>query len=187
MLGERTAGEKVHLERADQTQSVARQNPLPGCGVDTLHHAVKKLDALRVGQQVEPPTELLVPARSREEAPRERSIIEAGSADDDWPAPACLDLWDNSRSLLRVPCGGVMFCRVGNVDEMVGYSAPLLDRYLVSPDIKTAIYSRRIATDDFTAVSFSQIERQRAFPRGGGTEDSKDGATVGLRCNRTSP
>ena len=60
----------------------------------------------------------------------------------------------------RVDLGGI-----GDVDQMVGNAAPLIERELVSADVEATVHGGRVAADDFAAVALGQRQPKGALTR----------------------
>jgi len=108
---------------------------------------------------------------SREQASRQRPVIEAGSADDYRKTTATVNVPNSGGRVLRVLRGRVLGVRIDDVDQMMRNAAALRNRDLIRADVEPSIDSRRIAVDDLAAVLLRERERQRAFSGGRRSED----------------
>src|SRR5687767_7919195 len=72
VLGERTTGEEIDLERAHEPLAIARLNPLRGWWIDAGEQPVQPLGTSRVGDSIEPRAQRNVAAGTGKETARER-------------------------------------------------------------------------------------------------------------------
>src|SRR5215467_12148824 len=103
MGGQRPACQKVDLQRANQTLSIAWLNALARVLVEPPQHAVQRRTAALVGNCFEAPAQRGAGARAWKEPPGQRSVIETCAAHEDRKPAATMNVGDNRGGVTREP------------------------------------------------------------------------------------
>ncbi len=174
VFGEGPAGKKEHFDRADAPFQVARLNSVGRRGVDPPEQAVQKHDAAAGGNRFESRAQPAVPSRSREQAARQRAIVEAGAAHEERQSVPRMDVADRGSSVAGILRGRILRGRLDDVDEMVRDTTLFGQWDLVGADVESTIDRGRIAIDDLAATALGERESECALPRRGRTQDGDD-------------
>jgi hypothetical protein len=134
------------------------------CRIDTLQQSMKPLRSTGVRNPIQSVPELLVGAGSRKEAPRQRSVVEPGPADEDWQPAASMDIADRGGGVAGVLRRRVNLGWVGDVDQMVRNAPSRVDGHLIRADVEAAVDGGRIAVDDLAVVPLGQRQAKRTLP-----------------------
>ena len=135
---------------------------------------MEKLDTSTRRDRVESLAHLRVGAGTGKQPSRQRPIVEAGAADENRPASACVDVLDGCQRISRVPRRRVLLGRLDDVDQMMRDAALLLRRHLVGADIEAAVDGGGIAADDLAAAPQRQLDAERALACCGRTQDGEN-------------
>jgi hypothetical protein len=181
MIRQRRAGQEVHLQRAHHPFEVARQDSAARGGIDALKHPMQELDSTARGSRLEPRPHPRIGARSREQSPGQRSIVETRPADEDGPSPPVINVVNRCDRVADVPCRRVLLDRVNDVDDVMWDTSPLIDGHFVGADVETPVDGRGIAADDFAPAFQRQLDAERALA---GSRGSKDGEDRRAQCLR---
>ena len=182
MRGQRTAGQDVHLERAHQALAIARLNPRGRVRIDAAKQRVQPFDPSAVGNALEPRAERGVARGPRKEPARQRSVVQAGAADQDRQAAARGDVADDGRRLARIPRRRVLLGRIGDVDQVMGNALAGGRRHLVGADVEAAVDGRRVTADDLAVEPVGERDAERALAGRGRTDDRDEPRRVPSRA-----
>jgi len=135
---------------------------------------VQEWRAAPVRNLLEAPAQRVVASRSWEESSRQRTVVEACTANDNRQAAARLNVSDDLRRVARVLRRCVHLGGFGNVDQVMGNGASIGISHLVGADVEPAIDRGRVAVDNLALERFGERKRQGALPGCRRTEDGDD-------------
>jgi hypothetical protein len=115
-----------------------------------------------------------VGARPGKQSSCQRTVVEAGPPDDNWPTSPIVNIFDSRHRISDELRCGVLFDRLDDIDEVVRNPGALVERHFVGPDIESAVDSGGIAADDFAAAPQSELDAEPALPCGGRPQDGEN-------------
>ena len=139
MIGQRTTGEEVDLEGAHQTLLVARLNPARGVGIHAQQPAMQRHDTAHGRNSIQAISQFGVARRTWEKPAHQRSVVEAGAADQNRQLAARGDVANRATGVLRVFRGGIDLGRIGDVNQVMRHQAPIGVARLVGADVDLPI------------------------------------------------
>ena len=106
--GQRLAGLEEHLERPDEPLAIPRLDALGRCRVDAGAPSGGAAPRHACGHDLQPCAQRGVLARAGKQSARQRAKVEAGAADQDRHAAACVDVVDCARRIAGKVRRGVL-------------------------------------------------------------------------------
>src|ERR1044072_5290075 len=122
----------------------------------------------------QPLPETVISSRTRKKRLPQSAKIEAGSADKYRDATTRFNLFDRSYCRARPVGRSERHGGRNKIDQMVRNSATLLNGNLGGSNFDLLIDLDGIAVDDFSAQPQRDLDPQRAFSRGGRTDNGND-------------
>jgi len=142
--------------------------------IDALKHPMQKLDTPTPRNGFEPAAHLHIGNGSGKEPSRERAVVKTGSADNNRPASAVVNILNCRHRVAHVLRCCVLFGRLDDIDEMVRSSAALCERNFVGSDVEATVNGSGIAADNLAAAPECQLDAECAFACGSRAQDGED-------------
>ncbi len=86
-----------------------------------------------------------------------------------------MNVLDDSPRLLLVPPHRRLLPRVEEVEEVVGYSPPLLHGKFRRADVEESVELAGVGVDDLPVQLLCDLQGESGLPRGGGPDDGEEG------------
>src|ERR1700733_801654 len=164
-------GHDTHFDGSDYFLGVGDGDPGSGFGVETRQDSMEMGSAVSFCTGSQAVADFFGTFRSVGEPFQQGAQVKTGAGGDDRKFFSEAQIVQDAKGAAAIFPGGENFFGIEQVDQMVGDALLFGWRNLSGADVEVTVDLRGITNQNFAVQLFGQLDAQRGFTGGGGTEN----------------